>query len=150
MHFSCPLLNIEPKVNLLPSVQLHNWNSDLLVLVFLGKKFHGQNLLFIEVSLLIAHINWLDVQRSHLPNWFHGILRDILVMHLKSKLKLTNLAIVKVLGRTITLPRILVLIHLFTAERNQTYSLSQEFIMEDRCIFNHWNQMRGHCRNFGN
>lgn len=130
MHLPSSFLNIESDINLLVSVQFHNRNTHIFAVVAFRVKFNWQDRLFSILGVaLINHINWFNVKGSNFSNILICIFTKLFVINLKPELKFTGLAIVNILCWTITLPRILIWIHLLAVERNKANPLGQEFIM---------------------
>ena len=69
-------------------------------------------------------------------------------MGLEGEIVFADLAIIHIFLRTVAIPGIFEVVYPLAIEGNEPNSLSKKLIMENRCIFNDANEMRGKSRHF--
>lgn len=143
MHLPCTFLNLKPDINLLPSIELYNRNSNLFIFIKSRFKFDRENCIFLW---LIHHINRFDIKRcDFLPCFSIFIyITIIFVIDLEPELKFTCLTIINTFLSAVAFPRKFILINILATKRDQANPLCEELIMKDRCIIIYTNEMRRH------
>lgn len=143
VHLSSTLLDLKPDVYLLASVKFDDRNSNLFIFIKCRFKFDRHYSIFLW---LIHHIYRLYIKWGNFFPSFSKFIYIIVifVVNLEPKLKFTCLTVINTFLSAIAFPRKFILINILATKRDKTNSLSEELIMQDRCIIIYTNEMRRH------
>lgn len=137
MHLPYSFLYIKPHINLLILGQFNNRYSNNFVFLGACLKLDRSNEFLFAAEYLHRLIHWLNIKRGYFSK---GLL---FIVDLKPEISFAGLAVLDIFIGAIAFPRVFVIINSFTIEWDEANTLSQELIMEYRCIFIDIDKMRG-------